>query len=398
MELLIVLLAVVGLAVFWWARRSASARPPSRAAIPVRRAAAPAVPPVARPVTVPAEPGGPIPAIAAILEAGARSELDEAVLPELLQDFTLLTVDDLEPQRRNELVGQLSTVALPPRSAQQLMSPDFLADADTRKFTELVTHEPLLSGKVIGRVNSAFYGLSSPIVSVSHAVTYLGLNAVRNMALQFTLEQAFASDDPELQAFHARLFDAGTIAAELCALLGPKLGVRDVGAASTQTVLTFLGDFAMPSLLPPRVAIDQWPLGLLDRTANEQFTLGTNAAVIGALLMAEWGLPPAISDDVRDINRLLVTPAEGEMTPRKTRLALSYTCARIAEGIALGRIRDAGQIDPTNDAQVEFFHLRSYLAIPPLVRLPNLLAETGVRLAIARMIAASQRSREEAAS
>jgi len=400
MELLIVLLAVIGLAVLWWARRPAPARPRARPHAPASaaRSAASPVHATPKPVAIPAEPYGPIPAIAAILEAGARSELDDAVLPELLQDFTLLSVDDLDPQRREELLGQLSTVALPPRSAQQLMSPDFLADADTRKFTELVTHEPLLSGKVIGRVNSAFYGLSSPIVSVSHAVTYLGLNSVRNMALQFTLEQAFASDDPELQEFHARLFDAGTIAAELCALLGPKLGVRDVGAASTQTVLTFLGDFAMPSLLPGRVAIDQWPLGLLDRTANEQFALGANATVIGALLMAEWGLPAAISDDVRDINRLLVTPADGQATPRSTRLALSYTCARIAEGIALGRIRDAAQIDPLNDAQVEFFHLQGHLAIPPLVRLPKLLEETAVRLAIARMIAASQRSREKAAS
>lgn len=391
MELFIVLLAVVALAVVWWARRPAPVRPPPRAAAAPLR-------PAAKPVTVPAEPGGPIPAIAAILEAGARSELDDAVLPELLQGFTLLTVEDLDAQRREELLGQLSTVALPPRSAQQLMSPDFLADADTRKFTELVTHEPLLSGKVIGRVNSAFYGLSSPIVSVSHAVTYLGLNAVRNMALQFTLEQAFASDDPELQAFHARLFDAGTIAAELCALLGPKLGVRDVGAASTQTVLTFLGDFAMPSLLPGRVAIDQWPLGLLDRTANEQFALGANAAIVGALLMDEWGLPAAISDDVRDINRVLITPADGQPSPRNTRLALSYTCARIAEGIALGRIRDAAQIDPANDSQVEFFHLRSHLAVPPLARLPSLFAEAGVRLSVARMIAASERSREKAVS
>lgn len=398
MELLIVLLAVGGLAVFWWARRPAAAKPRPRTTASAPRKAAAPIPPVAKPVTVPAEPGGPIPAIAAILEAGARSELDDAVLPELLQGFTLLTVDDLDVQRREELLGQLSTVALPPRSAQQLMSPDFLADADTRKFTELVTHEPLLSGKVIGRVNSAFYGLSSPIVSVSHAVTYLGLNAVRNMALQFTLEQAFASDDPQLQAFHARLFDAGTIAAELCALLGPKLGVRDVGAASTQTVLTFLGDFAMPSLLPGRVAIDQWPLGLLDRTANEQFTLGANAAIVGALLMDEWGLPAAISDDVRDINRMLITPADGQATARTTRLALSYTCARIAEGIALGRIRDAAQIDPANDPQVEFFHLQSHLAVPPLARLPGLFAEASVRLAIARMIAASERSREKLGS
>lgn len=387
MNLFLVLLAGVAVVAWWFLRRPEPVR---------RQPARVARPPAPRtPVRTPTPPRDEmIPAIKAILEAGAASELDAAVMPELLESFSLITLDDLAEAQRDELMGQLATIPLPPRSAQQLMSPDFLADAATRQFTDLVTREPLLSAKVIGRVNSAFYGLSSPIVSVSHAVTYLGLNAVRNMALQFTLEQAFASEDPELQEFHARLFDAGTIAAELCALLGPKIGVRDVGAASTQTVLTFLGDFAMPNLLPQGVAISNWPLGLLERTCNEQLTLGANATIVGSLLMDEWGLPKSVSDDVRDINRVLTTPAESAGSSHGPRLALSYACARIAEGIALGRIRDPGQIELLGSQQPEYFHLQGYLKVPPLARLPELFNAPDVRLALVRLIAASQRSRE----
>jgi len=387
MNLFLLLLAGVAVVAWWFLRRP---EPVRRQPAHVARPSNPKPP-----ARAPARPRDePIPAIKAILEAGAASELDAAVMPELLESFSLTTLDDLSEAQRNELMGQLANIPLPPRSAQQLMSPEFLADAATRQFTDLVTREPLLSAKVIGRVNSAFYGLSSPIVSVSHAVTYLGLNAVRNMALQFTLEQAFASEDPELQKFHARLFDAGTIAAELCVLLGPKIGVRDVSAASTQTVLTFLGNFAMPNLMPPGVAISNWPLGLLERTCNEQLTLGANAAIVGSLLMDEWGLPKSVSDDVRDINRVLITPVDSAGSGHGPRLALSYACARIAEGIALGRIRDPGQIELVGSQQPKFFHLQGYLQVPPLARLPELFNAPDVRLAVVRLIAASQRSRE----
>ena len=396
MKLFLVLLAVVAVGVLWLAFRPKSAparrRPPAPAAAP---APAPKlVPATDAPLKFPQPDARPIPAIAAILAAGAASELESAEMPELLADLRLLTLDDLTEAQRDELQGRLAGIPLPPRSTQLLMSPDFLAEAATRQFTDLVTREPLLSGKVIGRVNSAFYGLSSPIVSVSHAVTYLGLNAVRNMALQFTLEQAFSSEDPELQGFHARLFDAGTIAAELCSLLGPKMGVRDVGAASTQAVLSFLGDFAMPNLLPGGTAINNWPLGLLERTCNEQLSIGANAAIVGDLLMQEWGMPATVTDDVRDINRVLVTPASENMQARDTRLALCYACARIAEGIALGRIRDPGQIELVNSLEPEYYHLQGYLKVPPLSRLQDMLHAPDARLALSRLIAASQRSRE----
>jgi HD-like signal output (HDOD) protein len=393
MKLFLVVLAVAAAAVLWFAFRPRPARPaPARASTPSRIAPR-AAQPAGNAGANPAFGDEMLPAIAAILAEGL-SELEAAAMPDMLQDFSLLGPDDLDPLQREELSARLAAIPLPPRSTQQLMSPEFMVNAATREFTDLVTREPLLSAKVIGRVNSAFYGLASPIISVAHAVTYLGMNAVRNMALQFTLEQAFASEDPELQEFHARLFDAGTIAAELTAALGPKLGVRDVGAASTQTVLTFLGDFAMPSLLPPRSAIDHWPLGLLERTSNEQFTLGANAMIVGHLLTEAWELPAAVSNDVADIHRVLVTPAGETVSAREARIALCYACARLAESIALGRVHDPADLDLSGAGAAEFHHLQSYLAKPPLARLPDYLRAGDLKLTVARMIAAVARGRE----
>lgn len=387
MKFFLLLTAILTLSGLWYLRRSRPSRTnppahrPTTTGQPVASAAAP------RPAPAAAL------AVATASEGRAISSLEEAKLPELLQGFKMLDLDDLPESQREDLLVTLTHMSLPPRAARDLMSPSFLADAATREFTELVMREPLLSAKIIGRVNSAFYGLSTPIVTVSHAITYMGLTAVRNMALQFTLEQAFASEDPELQAFHARLFDAGAIAAELCMLFAPKLGIREAGVASTQSVLSFLGDFAMPALIPQKSAIGHWPLGLLERTCNEQFTLNVNAAIVGQLLMSAWEMPAVLSADLRSLHRMLVEPPSGAQADRNTQIALSYACARIAEGIALGRIRDPSQVGIELARQPECHHLRGMMLAPPLDKLAVLPDAPGSRLAITRLIEASERSR-----
>ena len=317
------------------------------------------------------------------------------VAPAMLEGFILLGPDDLEPFEREELAARVVPIALPSRSVQQLVSPEFMANAASREFAALLMREPLLSAKVISRVNSAFYGLASPIGSVSHAVTYLGMNTVRNMALQFFLEQAFATDDPELRAFHSRLFDTAAIAADLATVLAHRLGVPDSGTASTQAVLAFLGDFAMPSLLPPGSAIGNWTLGLLERTCNEQIRLGTNAMTVGQLLLDALDVPPALNRDVADIHRVLVTPAPETLSAREARIALSYACARLAEGIVAGMVQEPEELDLSGPDE-EFHHLQGYLAQPPLGRLPGCLRTREVQRALSRMIAAAGRSRDTA--
>ncbi len=304
--------------------------------------------------------------------AGAAAPAGEETHPTLA--FDLYEVATLEPADLERLRQRLTGVSVPPRSVQQLMSPEFMEDVSPRALTELLVCEPVLTARIIGRVNSPFYGLRSPISSVAHAITYLGCNAVRNMALQFAMEEALTGKDPALRRFQSQLLDVGAIAVALVEALAPKLGIRDISATSTQTVLSFLGDFVVPRLLPGETASRQWALGLAERTTAEQFSLGANAMVIGQLLMETWELPEGIREDVRDLNRVLVRRVPNPVGERDARLALGYACARIAEGVVLGRIQEPGQIDIDDDCVAEFFQFQGYLARPPLQRLSEILA------------------------
>ena len=323
------------------------------------------------------------------VEAAPAPEVPAEEPPPEFAGFRMLGAAEISAELRAQLLEKLAKISLPPRSLQELLSPEFLASGTSRELAEFILREPVLAAKILARVNSPYYGLQSPIDSVQRAITFLGMNAVRNMALQFMVEESFRSEEPALQALYGSIWDAGMIAADLCVLLSQKLGFSESGASSTQTVLSFVGDFAVLTLLPADAALASWQHALLQRTRMQQEVLGLNASVAGSLLMRAWGLPDGITAGVEDIGALLVTPAPTTADARALRLALCYVCARIGEAIAMGRVQDPAQVDPAAAGSAELHYVQTYLRRPEFARLAEHLHAPDARLALARMIAAS---------
>jgi len=327
---------------------------------------------------------------AGIAPAPAPAEVateEAAPLPDALNGFWLADEHEITAERSRELATQLRHVAMPPRGLQHFMAADIMAGNAAQELAELVMSEPRLAAKVLGRANSPFYGLQSPIASVAHAITYLGMNTVRNMALSFVLQESFAVEDPELGSYCDSVWEAGRIAAELCSLLAPRLGFADTGTLGTQTILSFLGDLAVPSLLGHEAGAIR-ELGFVERLRFEQEQLGASSVLLGTIVIRAWGLPPAIVDAVAAAGRIVVTPVGQSDPAQAPRSALIYTCARIGEAIAQRRIERAEEVEPRNSGAPELHHLQGYLRLPQLARLPELLHAPDVRLALARTIAA----------
>jgi hypothetical protein len=98
---------------------------------------------------------------------------EPAPLPDALNGFWLADEHEITTQRSTQLATQLRHVAMPPRELQHFMATDIMAGNAAQELSELVMSEPRLAAKVLGRANSPFYGLQSPIASVAHAITYL---------------------------------------------------------------------------------------------------------------------------------------------------------------------------------------------------------------------------------
>ena len=312
-------------------------------------------------------------------------------IPEDLARFRMVRSSDISAARQVILLEEMERIFLPPRSLRELSDPDFIASGSTRELADFLMREPVLAARVLGVVNSPLHGLQSPIVSVQHAINFLGINAVRSIAMRFLVEESYRTETPSLQALYARIWDAGLMGSEICTMLSQRLGFTDGGASATVTVLSFVGDFAVLTLLPPDIALETWEHGLFERTRTQQDNLGFNAVVAGHLLLQQWGLPPSIVSGVERVGFMLDSPADQQGSPEACRLALCYASARLGENIAMGRVREVAHLSLKPEGQPELAHLQGYLAQPAFARLPEIMQSQEVLNAFARMITAARK-------
>ena len=246
--------------------------------------------------------------------------------------------------------------------------------------------QPLIAAKVLSTVNAPFYGLHKPVTGIGQAVTFLGMNTVRNICVQYMLAEAFKPRLATSQRAFDGIWRASAIASELCVRLSKALNLPDQGSLSTQVVLGFVGHLSAASLLPPK-ALDDWlELGRLERAQREQEAMSLSAGEVGGLLMQAWGLPEALVNNVRAIDRVLVTRPSQSPTAESPRLALCYLCARLGERLATGQISSLKRYDPFQDVGPDTFYLNEHLRNPMLRQLPAALASAEVQDALEQMM------------
>lgn len=385
MSLILFSLALLGALLGGWLlwRRQAASPAPVRPVARTPRAAAGVQPGRA----AAAAPAAPAKGLAAhtVLPALPTDQAPD-LPPDALTSFLWAEPAALATAQRQALQDAIRHIPRPPSTLHQLLSPQFLERANSQALSELISAEARIAAKVLATVNAPLYGLQRPVASIGQAVTFLGLNTVRSICLRGLLDDSFPAADPALQQASRVIWNASALASELCNRLSSKLGMPDAGALVAQVLLSFLGHLASASLLAAQQA---QPTGsLLARTRQAQDLLGLGPAEIGGLLLREWGLPASIADEVRAIDRLLVTPATQLAPADSQRQALAYLCARLGEHLATGRNASAGSLAGLAAglmAADDSFHLRAHLAAPALARLPEYLQATDLTQALLAM-------------
>jgi HD-like signal output (HDOD) protein len=311
--------------------------------------------------------------VAAAAELRPMVRVANAQLEAMLHDLELTRAADLPTEDASSIMALLDRIPRPPSALHKLVAPAFLANASTTELSEMVLAEPQVAAKVLAMVNSPLYGLQVPLTSIGQALTFLGMNTVRGICLQYLLDESFQSKDPEVRKIFDGLWNASAFASELCFKLAQLLHLPDTGALVTQVVLSFLGPVTSHALLPRSVALTMASKSFLERTRTEQDQLGLSAAELGSLLMQKWQLPAGLIEAVRDSGLVLVTPCEAAPAPHSARLAFCYFCARMGDKLAAGQIRDLAACDWTQEPDPDLYYLQTWLQQPGLERLPEVL-------------------------
>jgi eukaryotic-like serine/threonine-protein kinase len=160
--------------------------------------------------------------------------------------------------------------------------------------TNEILKDVALTNKLLRMVNSAHYARGGNISTVSRAVSLVGFNGIRNMALSLVLlehmqDKAHAA---QLKEEFLRSLMAGSIAGELCPVL--RESEEAFIGSMFQNLGRLLAQFYFPeeaSQIRSRILNQREPM---TEAAASAHVLGLSYEDLGIGIAKAWGLPPGI--------------------------------------------------------------------------------------------------------
>jgi len=178
---------------------------------------------------------------------------------------------------------------------EELESPN----ASVQKVGRIVSRDPGMTAKILQLVNSAFFGLSKPMVDPTQAVTFLGLETVKALVLGLQIFSQF--EDPQAPGFSLDILWSHSFSTAIFAKaiaeeeqLDPKVADQAFMAGLLHDLgkLIFMVNFGKYAdlLSTAMQGGSVWKL--------ETQVFQTTHSEVGAYLLGIWGLPETIIEGV----------------------------------------------------------------------------------------------------
>ena len=199
----------------------------------------------------------------------------------------------------NDLLRKNIKIPSPPEIALRLLEALKKEDFSFGEVARIIQSDPALTTKVLTVVNSSFYSLPGKVSNIERALTIMGVNAVKNIALSFILigglkwhaESAFDFNDfwkksitaavaAEIFAAHLKIKDDDTFVTSLL----QDIGILVMFFSSPDDYLKFLDEKNVTKL--PVEAVE-----------NRIFCF--NHQEVGSEILELWGVPENIYMPIR---------------------------------------------------------------------------------------------------
>lgn len=210
----------------------------------------------------------------------------------------------METGLSEDLQQQLIHSRLPslPAVAVQLIALGRSDSANVGELVDIVSNDPAVAASLVRMANSAAYQRIRPADTVTLAISYLGFQRSRLIALSATLLPALThSRQPAFcyRPFWRRALISGSCARAIAARLFPE-------ETETLFLAALLQDIGI-------LALAQLPLGVYDQVdcgnyshervvRDERRMTGQDHAAVGAWLLERWSFPPRLVQAVRVSN------------------------------------------------------------------------------------------------
>ncbi|MBI4984163.1 MAG: HDOD domain-containing protein [Rhodocyclales bacterium] len=208
----------------------------------------------------------------------------------------------------------------------------------------LLQSDPAMAGRLLRFANAAAVGSTRPVVGVGEAVLILGAQRIRDLVLGFSLLRDYRNG--RCEAFRFETFWSRSLATAI----GAQTRASQAQIAGEEFfTLGLLCDIGILALVAYDCGLYGEALRRAERKSEgmsdaERAVFGIDHRELGAALMAEWGLPTALTNAAYHSE----TPDAGGLVAgsRQHALALSIQFARTLADICIGGGRDHSDLLP----------------------------------------------------
>jgi putative nucleotidyltransferase with HDIG domain len=169
-------------------------------------------------------------------------------------------------------------------------------DASPNELNRVISLDPVLTGQVLKLINFAYYSLVAKVTSLTRAITMLGMNTVKNMALSTAVIKT-ASSAKKSKVLPTSKFWAHSIGVGACAKLLAIAGDVPIMEREEYFVAGLLHDLG-------KVPFGDEYSEVLTIAKNEQASLvqverelmGIDHQEVGLMIAEKWKLNPSIKE------------------------------------------------------------------------------------------------------
>ncbi len=245
----------------------------------------------------------------------------------------------LDDEGARRIVGAVGRLPSLPRTCQALLEALQDPDVAIEQIGRIIEQDVGMTAKVLQLVNSAFFGLLQEITTVRAAVSYLGLDVLKQLVLSAEIFRTFHPkqriDGFSIESFEEHSRRAAAIAARLPASKSTS------SSAVVAALLHDAGKLVLAVRLPREfeMALQNARKNARPLYAAEHAVIGTTHAEIGAYLLALWGLPLRIVDAVCRHHHPAVA---GDTPPGLDVLAITHLADAFAWELAPPKEQETG--------------------------------------------------------
>jgi len=175
---------------------------------------------------------------------------------------------------------------------------------------KVISLDPVLMGKVMKLINSAYYGLSQEVTSLVRAIIMLGINTVKNLALSTavlsTLGKGSASGPLNMDGFWRHSLCVGVTAKMIAVKRG--IDKKNLEEYFIAGLLHDIGKIPLNSVLSDDyiMAMSNSDRMHLPLVSAEKTILSIDHTEVGSMIAENW----KISEEIRDAIAFHHSPAE----------------------------------------------------------------------------------------